>query len=322
MKLKRIKIFALLLITGFACVIAQAASVAQSDIPAGSNWYMHVNLELIQNSEAGRKLMLETVDKALADIEEELDVDISDEIQGITLFGVRLPTSGNPEKDGAVILHGAISAATQDALLATLQRKGAEVSTLDSAGQVYYRITDGDGNVSFTDDQGHVKEVSWGNREALYFSFGPTQALVTHNMEMMQDFLDAGGRFGGFENVDTDALVVLQADRALLQGGANTTAETGGDWDSSILKNVDAVALVIAEDNGGLRINAQLTANSPEIADNVRNIVEGLVALKALDESDSDLGVILRQIRFESDGSVLHMSVPVTAEQIEILRDL
>ena len=322
MKFKRIHIFGLLLLTGFACVIAQAASLSRSDIPTGSNWYIHVNLEMIQNSEAGRRLMLETVDDALADIEEEMGVDIRHEIQGITLFGVSLPTHGNPEKDGAVILHGAVSAPTRDALMAALQRKGAEVSTLDSAGLTYYRIADGEGRLNYNDNQGQAQEYSWQNREALYFSFGASQTLVTHSMEMMQDFLDAGGLLGGFENVDTDALVVLQADRALVQGGANTTAEIGGDWDSSVLKNVDALALVIADDNGGLQISAQLTASSAEIADNVRNIVEGLVALKALDESDSALGTILRQVRFESDGSVLHMSVPLTAGQVDILRDL
>jgi hypothetical protein len=322
MKWNRIKILGALLITGLVCVIAQAAGISRTDIPTGSNWYVHVNLDLIQNSEAGRRLMLETVDDALDDIQEELDVDIRNEIQGITVFGVKLPVNGNAENDGAVILHGAISAQTQDALLSTLERKGAQISTLNSAGLAYYRVADGDGTMSFTDDDGHVKNVTWGNREALYFSFGTTQTLVTHNQDMMQSFLDAGGYLGGFENSDSEALLVLQADRALLQGGANTSVHIGADWDSSVLKNVDAVALVIAEDHGGLQISAQLTANSPEIAMSVRNIVEGLVALKALDESEGALGEVLRQVRFESDGSDLHVNVPVTAEQIEVLRDL
>jgi hypothetical protein len=138
----------------------------------------------------------------------------------------------------------------------------------------------------------------------------------------MQAFLDAGGYLGGFEAVDSQALLVLQADRALMQGGANTSTQTGGEWDSSILKNVDAVALVIAEQNSGLQVSAQLTATSPDMAMAVRNIVEGVVALKALDESDGELGEVLRQIRFENDGPDLHINVPVTSAQIEALRDL
>ena len=322
MKLNRVTVFCLAMIAGIACVSAQAAGFTRADIPSGSAWYIHVNLDLIQNSEAGRRLMLETVDEALTDIEEELGVNVRQDIEGVTLFSKRLPVNGDPEKEGAVILHGAISAASRDALLSALERKGAEVSALESAGLAYYRVAEGDGSMSFTDSDGHVKEVSWGDREALYFSFGQTQAMITKSMDLMQEFLDAGGLMGSVENVDNDALVVLQADRALLQGGANTEAEIGGEWDSSVLKNVDAVALVIAEDFGGLQISAQLTASTPEIADSVRNIVEGVVALKALDESDSDLGTILRQVRFESDGATLHMNVPLTAAQIDVLKDL
>ena len=154
----------------------------------------------------------------------------------------------------------------------------------------------------------------------MYFSFGTTQSLLTKNLEMMQVFLDAGGYMGGFEVVDPEALLVLQADRALLQGGANTSVEIADDWDSSVLKNVDAVALVVAEDQGGLQISAQLMANSADVAMSVRNIAEGLVALKALDESEAVLGDILRQVSFENEGSTLNVNLPIAADQIEALR--
>jgi len=321
MKWNRIQVLSVLLMTGLVCVIAQAASLNRTDIPAGSNWYVHVNLELIQNSEVGRKLMLETVDEALDDIQREMDIDIRQEIQGITVFGVKLPVHGDPAKEGAVILHGSISTETQAALLSKLESKGAEVSTLNSAGLAYYMVGDGDGSITYSDKDGQVKTENWGHHENLYFAFGASQTMITQNEEMMQNFLDAGAYLGGFEVIDTEALLVLEADRALLQGGANTAGEIGGNWDSSVLKNVDAVGLVIAEDFGGLQIRAQLTANSPDVAMSVRNIVEGLVALKALDESEGVMGEILRQVRFENDGSVLRVNVPIAADQIEAVRD-
>jgi len=321
MKWNRIQAFSVLLMTCLFCVIAQAASINRADIPEGSNWYMHVNLDLIQNSEAGRKLMLGTVDEALDDIQRELDIDVRQEIQGITVFGVKLPVNGSPAKEGAVILHGSISTETQNALLSKLESKGAVVSTLNSAGLAYYVVGDGDGTISYSDEDGEVKTEAWGHHEDLYFSFGASQAMITKSQEMMLSFLDAGGHLGGFEAVDSEALLILEADRALMQGGANTSDAIGGNWDSSVLKNVDAVGLVIAEDFGGLQIKAQLTANSSDVAMSVRNIVEGLVALKALDESEGVLGDILRQVRFESDGSVLKMNVPIAADQIEAVRD-
>lgn len=322
MNWNRIKVLSVLLITGLFGVMVQAGDVSRSDIPAGSNWYVHINLDLIQNSDVGRTLMLETVDEALDDIQGELDVDIRNEIEGITVFGRKLPEHGDAAKEGAVIFHGALSLDIQGALLSALERKGAEVTTLNSSGLTYYRIENDGGTMTYTDKDGHAQEVDWGHHEDVYFSFGPSQTLVTQNQDLMQAFMDGGGYLGGFEAVDSEALLVLQADRALMQGGANTSTETGGEWDSSVLKNVDAVALVIAELNGGLQVSAQLTASSPDMAMAVRNIVEGVVALKALDESEGELGQILRQVRFENDGPDLHINVPVTAAQIVALKDL
>ncbi len=313
MKFNRIKIYSVVLLTLLVCVAAQAASFTNSDVPPGSSWYVHVNLELIQNSEVGQRLMLDFVDEVLEDIQQKLNLNIRDELEGVTVFGGTLPTNGSPLHEGAVILHGPISAETQAALFSALQDKGAEVATLTDNGQTYYTVAD---------DDHEPDHDAWRRDKELHFSFGNKQALVTQNMELMQSFLDAGGYLGGFENVDSEALLVLQADRALLQGGANTSASIGGNWNSSILKNVNAAAMVIAEDMGDLKISAQLTANSPEVAMSVRNIVEGLVALKALDTSDAAVADVLRSVRFENDGSNLRVEVAVAADQIEVLKDL
>ena len=322
MKWNKVRIFSVMLATALVCAPVQADSISSSDLPTDSNWYVHINLDLIRNSDVGRQFVLETLDEALDDIQDELGVDVRNEIEGVTVFGGELPVRGSHVSDGAVILHGPISDETQAALLSALEQKRALVSTSYDNSLAYYTVEDENGEMTYTDEDGTVRVQSWGDHEVLYFSFGDTQALITQSMEMMQIFLDAGGYLGGFESVDSDALLVLQADRALMQGGANTSAEIAGDWDSSVLKNLDAVALVIAEDNGGLQISAQLMADSAEVAMSVRNIVEGLVALKALSDSDGAIGDILRNVRFQNDGSVLHVDVPIAADQIEALKDL
>lgn len=322
MNLNRTKVLGFLLSTGLTLSWAQAASITAADLPQGTNWYAHVNLELIENTEAGRTLMLETVDEALGEIEQELDVDIRAELEGVTLFGGELPHHGDHTGDGAIILHGIISEHSRGRVLAALERHGAVVNSTGGGGLTFYTVTDDDGKLSYTDDEGNLRELDWHAPEAVHFSFGPTQTLVTQSLEVMQKFVDAGGYLGGFDSGDPGALLVLQADRALVQGGANTVFESGDDWDSSVLRNVDSVALLIAEDGGGLRISAQLSAASAEVAMSVRNIVEGLVALKALDESDSVAGDILRAVRFENDGNVLRMEVPIAADQVAALKDL
>lgn len=321
MKWNHVQVISAILITGLACMVAQAASVSRADIPAGGNWYLHLNLDLMKRSEVGRMLMQGTVDETLDDYQKELGVDIRKEIQGITLFGAKLPEGRNLPDDGTVIFHGKVGSETRQALLSALQRRGAEVSAFNSAGLSGYKVVVGDGKMTYTDADGQVKDLPWGHGGDLYFSFGENQALVTHNRDMMQTFLDAGGHLGGFEGIDAEPLPVLQSERALLQGGANTLAGFGGAWDSSALMNVNDMALVIAEDQDGLQLSAQLTANPPEMVVPVSYILESLVALKAMDQSEIVLGEILRQVRFESEGAVLHMNVPITASQVEALRN-
>ena len=317
MKLNRMKLLGVVLLAGFTAAVAQAASLGSSDLPVGVNWYAHVNMELIRTTEVGRQLMQETIDEALDDIEDEFAIDIASELDGITLFGGELPVN-----QGAVLLHGTISAANQAAIMARLEEEGANTFASENNGMTFYTIPEGDGSMTYDDVDGHVEEVSFGQREELYFSFGSRQTLITHSMDTMQNFLSAGGYLSSLESDDTGALVILQADRALMQGGANTSMGLGGSFDSSIFNNLDSVAMVISEDSGGLNINAELSADSPEVAMNVRNIVEGLVALKALEGSDDDIGQVLRSVRFESDGNKLRVYVPIAADQIDALGDL
>ena len=64
--------------------------------------------------------------------------------------------------------------------------------------------------MTYTNEDGHVEEVDWGHHEVVYFSFGPSQTLLTQNQDLMQAFLDGGGYLGGFETVDSEALLILQ----------------------------------------------------------------------------------------------------------------
>lgn len=323
MKWNRIRIYCLVLMTGLLFQPVQAASLDNAGLPTDSNWYVHINLEQIRQSNVGQQFLLETFNEAMDEIQDELNVDLREEIEGVTLFGGELPAHSSRVSDGAIVLHGIFSDETKSALLSALEAEDldAELTTANYAGRDYYVVANNDGSFSYTDEDGDSRDVSWGDNKVMYFSFGSTQLLATQSLATMELFLDGNGYLGGFEQLNASALLVLEADRALLQGGANTSAEIAGEWDSSVLKNVDAVALVVAEELDGVKVDARLMANSAEVAMSVRNIVEGLVALKALSDSDGVIGDVLRGVRFENDGATLHMSVPVSAEQIEALKD-
>ena len=39
-------------------------------------------------------------------------------------------------------------------------------------GLTYYRIANDGGTMTYTDEDGHVEDVDWGDHEDVYFSFG------------------------------------------------------------------------------------------------------------------------------------------------------
>ena len=322
MKLRKLRAFGLVLICSLLAMTTQAGSLSDADLPTNSTWYVHINLELIRNSSVGRQFMLQVYNEAMDDIQDELGIDVRETVEGVTMFGGELPGSSSPINDGAVVLHGVFDADIQAGILSALERQGAKVSEVYESGLTYYMVESEDGVLDYTHEDAEVQGLNLDDQQELYFSFGSTQLLATQSLDLMKGFLSAGGYLGGIEQVRSDALLILQADRALLQGGANTSADIGEEWDSSVLKNVDSVALLVAEEQGGLLLNAQLLATSAEVAVSVRNIVEGMVALKALSDTESVVGDVLRNVRFENDGAVLKMSFPVAADQIEALRDL
>ena len=318
MKWNRIRVYSLVLITGLMWQPVKAASLGHDDLPTNSNWYVHINLEQVRDSNVGQHFMLETVNKVMDEIQNELDIDLRKGIEGVTLFGGDLPTHTSPGSEGAIVLHGVFSEETKSSWLSVLENEGAEITTANYSGRDYYVLEKGDGNFSYTDDE--TRDLSRGLSKELYFSFGSTQLLATINMATMELFLDGNGYLGDFEQVSSGALLVLGSDRALLQGGANTSDEIAGELDSAVLQNVEAAALVVAEELDGVRIDARLVASSADAAMSVRNIVEGLVALKALSDSEGAIGEVLQGVRFENDGATVHMSVLVSAEQIAALK--
>jgi hypothetical protein len=319
MKWNRVRVFSILLITGLVCANVQAASTFDLGLPPDSNWYVHVNLELVRNSEVGREFVLEKMDEVMDDIQQKLGVDVRNEVDGLTLFGETIPSKGNPVNDGAIIFHGSISGEARTALLSSLREKGAEVSSFSYQDVTWYTVKKDSSSLNVTDENSEQRENSLDFEKTVYFSFGNLQTLVTHDWETMRSFLDTGGHYPGLESIGSDTLLVSQVDGSLLKSGANTMAGIETDWDSSLLKDLDMFGLKIAEYQDGVQVETELTASSPEVAMSVRNILEGLVLLKALSDSDGVKGDILRQVQFENDDRVLHVDVPVTAEQISAL---
>ena len=205
MKLRKLRAFGLVLICSLLAMTTQAGSLSDADLPTNSNWYVHINLELIRNSSVGRQFMLQVYNEAMDDIQDELGIDVRETVEGVTMFGGELPGSSSPINDGAVVLHGVFDADIQAGILSALERQGAKVSEVYESGLTYYMVESEDGVLDYTHEDAEVHGLNLDDQQELYFSFGSTQLLSTQSLELMKGFLSAGGYLSGIEQVRSDS---------------------------------------------------------------------------------------------------------------------
>jgi len=184
---------------------AMAASLSSGDLPQGAHWYVHINIDLMRNTELGRHLLDESVGEAFADIEDEIGVRFAHRVQGVTVYGGSLPPDS-----GALVAHGVLGSEIQDELVAAMS-KATTFFEAQHRGYLYYAVEDVHGN------HGNVEDTSKARDEDLtYVAFGADQTLFSESLELVHAFIDNGGYLVGVDPVDPRTLIVLEADRALV----------------------------------------------------------------------------------------------------------
>lgn len=132
----------------------------------------------------------------------------------------------------------------------------------------------------------------------------------------MQDMLKRDGKIagGGSHN---GALVVLTAEKTLLQAGLNSTAlgeEDSGDsgWNSNILRNTEQVAFLVAAAANKLAIEAKLITTEPDMARSLASVARGLISLVAFDDDmDDETVAVLQGTKVEAKGNALSISLAI-----------
>jgi len=139
---------------------------------------------------------------------------------------------------------------------------------------------------------------------------------VTANEEQMKAMLANGGKIKG-KRSHKGALLVLTAEKALLQAGMNSSAlgdDDDGDsgWDSNILRNTEQVAILIAAVANKLAIEIELITTEPEMAQSLASVARGLISLVSFDDSMGDDEIaILRSTKVEAKGNSLNLSLAI-----------
>ena len=205
------------------------------------------------------------------------------------------------------------------------------LNPLKSSGKSYYRFTDGgddDGNDSADFGSDNI-EIQFGELEnESWISMAlDNKVLVTATEEQMKAMLKKGGKISGSRG-HNGALLVLTADKPLVQAGMNSVAlgeESDGEsgWESNILRNTEQVAFLVAVAADKLAVEAKLITTEPDMATSLASVVRGVISLMSFsDDMDADIVALVQGTRIEADGRNLIISLAIDPEMIvSTLRD-
>ena len=311
------RFFFLLLIFSFP--LTTQAGVSSADLPGNLVWYMHADLVQMRSTESGGPLYKWFDDEVIVEINNEIGIDLSTEIDSVTAFSDR--------SDGTVIIvEGPLTKKSQDKLLA-LAMLESTVNRLESGGKEYYHIIDdGDGDDDDEDHERHSGNDPLDDFDgSAYFSFSiANKAVITSNENHMQELLESGGKVSGSQSHE-GSMFVLTADRSFVQAGLRPDGMADGDdgdWESNIIRNTEQAALLISDSGGQIAVEAQIVSTDPAMAASIGSIVSGLISLQAFNsELDAGLKSLIQNTRVKVKDNVLSVSTVIDPDLIVSVLD-
>jgi hypothetical protein len=300
-----LRLFFFLLLFSFP--LHTSGAVTAGDLPGDTIWYMHADLEAMRTIESGSKIYAWFEDEVVEDISEETGIDLSAEVNSMTAFSDA--TNGT-----VVVIDGAITRESQERLLAiATMQAGGDIDLLEYKGMTYYHIGD-------EEDEG-----DWGNEpfedleDSAWFSFAlDNKAILTSTERQLQALLDNGARIAGSGSHD-GALFVLSADKSFVQAGmqADNMASEDDDWESNILRNTKQAAVLIADKDGMIAIEAQLVSADPIMARAIGGIINGLISLQAFNSDlDPEIQELIRNTRVEVVDNTLSINTVIDPDTV------
>ena len=300
-----------ILIVGLLLAVPTVAA-ASGDIPESAVWYFHLDLEQMREKGPGQGVYDWLKIEALAEIKEEAGVDLDKELDRLTAF--------SQEGQGPVLLfEGNISQETKDKIM-TFVAAGGDLTPLKASGKTYYHFAGAEEGEDVTYGNGDIEiDLEQLEDEAWVSLALKNKVLVTGSEEQMKSMLANGGKVAG-SGSHKGALLVLSAEKTMLQAGMNSAAFTDdGDsgWDSNILRNTEQVAFMMAAAANKLALEAKLITTEPEMAESLASVVRGLISLVAFnDEMDDEVVAMLQGTKVEASGNSLSISLALAPELV------
>lgn len=306
--LKLLAVVLFLGIPGFA--YARLDSSVWSDDAA---WYFFVDLERMKTEDAGKGVYTWLEEEVFEEVQEELGIDFGKELDRLTSYSLM-------GEGPVLIFEGDISQDTKDKVMTFIAAAG-DLQPLKSSGKAYYHIA---GDEDAGDDpiygEGKVRIQVQSLEEESWVSLALKNKVVVTSSEVQMKALLANGAKVPSSRRESDTLLILTAEKTLLQAGMNSAAmgdrgESG--WESNILRNTQQVAILMAAAADKLAIEAKLVTSEPDMAESLASVIRGLISLMSFDDDmDENAVAMLRGTRVDSDGNTLSVALAIDPETL------
>ncbi len=286
--------------------LAATAEITVDGLPDDTVWYMHADLEATRSSDSGSPIYDWFEGEVVAEVKEEVGIDLSEEVNSITAF------SGN-DNGAIIVVEGPISEESQEKMLALAVLKS-EVDTRSHNGKEYYFI--GDESEGRRSGHDHFDDFE----DVFYSSFAiDGKAIITSDEDQLKELLDNGGKIAGSASHD-GALFVMSADTSFVQAGLRTDGlsdDDDDDWNSNIIRNTKQAALLVSDSAGMIAVQAKLVSTDPKMAEAIGGIINGLISLQAFNsELGPEIQSLIRMTEVEVNDSTLSISTVIDPELV------
>ena len=286
-----------------------------SNIPGTATWYFHADFDAMRKGGASKGLYDWVDAEVFAEIRNEIGIDFHKEARQLTAFAAA-------EEGPVIVLDGKISQETKDKVLAIAAIDG-ELETFKAAGKAYY-FFDGEESSDESDsdesDDDNIDINIDSLEEEAYVSVAlKNKIVITNTRAQMEALLENDGKIKS-DRKRKDTLLVLRAERSLIQAGVNASemqVDDDGDWDSNILKNTKKLAVLLSDLGDKLGVEAKLMTTEPEMANSMASIVRGLIGLQAFnDEMDPEIASVLQSTKVDVADNTLQISLALDPDTV------
>jgi hypothetical protein len=291
---------ALLTLSLTAAATAVAGPLQRSQVAADSKWLLHLDADAFRGTSLGGKFFAEVLDvksaKAKEDLKAGLDFDLDwRQIHSITAYGSRHTPHGDPK--GILILQTDLQ--VQPALERAIAKNipNLSVERFEYPATPLYQIN-GDPWVAF--QPGGLVILSKA-RESVEKALGVLSGERAN--------LTSTASFEGYPAAPFTFFVLGIAE------GIGQDANLPPN--AAVLKKAEGGRLVIGEKGEALALNLDVKAASAEVAQQIQQLVQGLLALGALNaDQKPDLAALVQGARVGQNGTLVSIGVEIPVAKV------